>query len=207
MDAPEMSTPGMFVNIIPKDGGNQYHGSVFGEYTRAGFNGDNVNSTLKKAGLQAPQTLERYAFNPSIGGPIQKDRLWFQGSFLVFQNTNKVLNSYANASTNPLVFTPDLSHPVNDPVRNYAGTGRVTWQASAKNKKRARHPGWRHRHLLTGQNDDSPTDDQFDRTLRPDAVAYAGADAACEHLAASTNLWPDRCDQLERFFATHRFGL
>jgi hypothetical protein len=134
MDSPEMSTPGMFVNIIPKDGGNQIHGGIFGEYTRAGWNGDNVDSSLKKAGLQAPQTLERYTFNPSIGGPIRKDQLWYQGSFLVLQNTNRVLNSYANASTNPLLFTPDLSHPVNDPVRNYAGTGRITWQPTARNK-------------------------------------------------------------------------
>jgi len=125
-----MSTPGMFVSIIPKDGGNQVHGSIFGEYTRAGWNGDNVDSTLKKAGLQPPKTLERYMFNPSIGGPIVKDKLWYQGSFLVLQNTNQVLNSYANASTNPLLFKADLSHPVNDPTRNYAGTGRITWQDS-----------------------------------------------------------------------------
>lgn len=69
-----VSAPGGAVNIITRAGTNQFHGTVF-EFIRNGyFNAEN-------AALPTPDILKRSQFGGTIGGPIQKDKLFFFGSY------------------------------------------------------------------------------------------------------------------------------
>ncbi len=72
---------GMGINVIPKEGGNNFVGSFFITGANSSFQGNNYTDELKAQGLTSPNELRRvYDINPSGGGPIFKDKLWFYGS-------------------------------------------------------------------------------------------------------------------------------
>lgn len=135
MDSPEMATAGARVNLVPKDGGNQFHGGAFLVYTRGGWTGNNITSQLAALGISAPtKPLSLWDFNPTFGGPILKNKLWFQ---VTFQNHNEVDNSFNSfANTSPIfsTFVPDKTNLITDPNHAYTGDGRLTWQVSDKDK-------------------------------------------------------------------------
>jgi hypothetical protein len=131
----EMETGGVRVNIIPKSGGNRFTGSVFGSFTNENFQSTNLTEELQAQGLTAVDRIARISdFNPTLGGPIVRDRLWFYGGFRDWRTLGY---STLRQDTNPAdwVYTPDTSrHPgANDQVTDNA-TLRLTWQATSKDK-------------------------------------------------------------------------
>src|SRR5690348_587191 len=71
---------GLRINLIPKEGGNSFKGSVFATGVSSAWQGDNIDDDLKTRGLGLPdpnQMKRAYDVNPSIGGPLMKDKLWF----------------------------------------------------------------------------------------------------------------------------------
>lgn len=135
MDSPDMATAGARVNIIPKEGGNQFHGSTYVVYTRGGWTANNIDSRLAAFGIATPvKPLSFWDFNPSIGGPILKNRLWFHVAWQNHNEEDTAFNSYANTSPVFSTFTPDRVNLVTDPNHTYTGTGRLTWQATSKDK-------------------------------------------------------------------------
>jgi Carboxypeptidase regulatory-like domain len=69
---------GVFVDIVPKDGGNDFHGEVFGAYIPSRFVGSNLDSALTARGIAAqPKVKQIQDFDGSLGGPIKRDKLWF----------------------------------------------------------------------------------------------------------------------------------
>jgi hypothetical protein len=82
IDSAEVGQSGIRINLIPKDGGNQLRGSIFSTYTRDSWQSSNVDDYLRSQGLTEPaKTLKLWDFNPSVGGPIARDRLWFQTTY------------------------------------------------------------------------------------------------------------------------------
>ncbi len=83
--------PSGAVNVVTKSGTNMFHGDVF-EYVR-NFMFDSKNTRLRQPGRNpmSSMTLKRNQFGGTIGGPIQKDKLFF---FLGWQDT-------IQRSTNP----------------------------------------------------------------------------------------------------------
>src|SRR5215471_5336719 len=76
----EASGGGMFLNLVPKDGGNQFHGQFYGGGSGgSGFwQGDNLDSALNARGLLGQdKTVKIEDFDGSLGGPVKKDKLWF----------------------------------------------------------------------------------------------------------------------------------
>ena len=72
IDSAEVGQPGMRINLVPRDGGNQFHATLFAKYTRASWQGDNIDDELRAQGVTAPaKTPKQWDFNPSVGGPIQ----------------------------------------------------------------------------------------------------------------------------------------
>ena len=74
----EAETGGPSINIVPKSGGNEFHGSAF--YSTAGdwSTSNNVDDALKQVGITQPPTLRKnWDTSVSVGGPIKRDRLWF----------------------------------------------------------------------------------------------------------------------------------
>jgi hypothetical protein len=84
-DSAEMGQGGIRINMIPKDGGNTFRGSSYGNYTRGPWQAGNLRSNL--AGdlqfnpgnsLTNVGAIEKiWDFSASIGGPIARDKAWF----------------------------------------------------------------------------------------------------------------------------------
>jgi hypothetical protein len=148
----EVAAGGVLVNMIPKDGGNEFHGQVFagGTFGQGPFwQASNVTKELQDRGLLGAQILEHIQnFDGSIGGPIKRDRLWFVAS-------SRYTSTYDSP---PGVFypkpdgTPDLSRPGIEEQWIASGTFRLTWQINSKMKfsgtyeRNIKHKG----HELTG---------------------------------------------------------
>ena len=74
----EVSTGGVRVNMIPKQGGNQFSGAVFTSGSPGGWQSDNFTQRLKDRGLQNIDSVDKvFDYQFSLGGPILQDRLWF----------------------------------------------------------------------------------------------------------------------------------
>jgi hypothetical protein len=120
----EVSGGGLFMNLIPKEGGNAVGGSSFLGFTGRSFQGSNLTPALKAKGLASGDAVDHiYDVNVDLGGPIRRNRLWFYGSFRDVGNGNIVANS----------FYPDGRPGIYDQaVQNY--TVRLTWQAAQRHK-------------------------------------------------------------------------
>jgi Carboxypeptidase regulatory-like domain len=134
-DSAEMGQGGLRINMIPKDGGNTFRGTLFGNWTGDSWNGNNLTDDLKARGLTNISEVKKiYDFNPSFGGPIKRDRLWFQTTFRRQGLEKTVVDSYFDANPDPVRYTPDLSRPGVDDGYIMSGVVRLTWQATQKNK-------------------------------------------------------------------------
>ena len=77
----EVSTGGVRVNMIPKQGGNQFSGAAFVAGTPGSWQNDNFTQRLKDRGLQNIDRVDKvFDYQFSLGGPIIQDRLWFFGA-------------------------------------------------------------------------------------------------------------------------------
>src|SRR6185503_6839196 len=103
------------INVVPKDGGNFFSGSLFFSGTNEHFQGDNVNDELLTRGLTAggqSRIKKVYDIAPTFGGPIIQDRLWFFVSGRRMNNRTYVGNLYRNKNAgDPTKWTyePDLT--------------------------------------------------------------------------------------------------
>jgi hypothetical protein len=131
----ENETGGLTMNVVPKTGGNRISGSVF----FSGTNEDLMSENFKNiSGLSAPTPFKKiYDLNGSFGGPIKRDRIWYfinartQGSKRI--NANQFYNLNAGKADEWL-YAADLSRPGFSDRTWENVSGRVTWQANAKNK-------------------------------------------------------------------------
>jgi hypothetical protein len=134
----EAAEGGVRVNLIPKEGGNSFKGSVFGSFANESMASSNYTADLKAKGFTTPNAIKKVAdFNPAFGGPIKKDKLWFFGSYRMQVADNYVGGMFFDTTYNdPKVWTLNLdpNHRVsNDGLWN-EGNARLTWQATQKNK-------------------------------------------------------------------------
>ena len=78
----EATTGGPQMNIIGKQGGNRFAGSLFASGTGSSLQGDNLTAEVQAKGLTAANSIQKlFDINPSFGGPIVRDKLWFFGTF------------------------------------------------------------------------------------------------------------------------------
>jgi len=134
----EHYTGGVRINFIPRDGGNTFSGSLVTSFANKSMAGNNFTQELKAAGLPAPNTVKQlFDFNPSFGGPIKRNKLWFYTA----ARYNRAFNFapvYFNknaGNANVWTYEPDLSREpaaTQNEIKNFSG--RVTWQATPRNK-------------------------------------------------------------------------
>jgi hypothetical protein len=129
-EAMDMGQSGMRVNIVPKSGGNVFHGSVFGAYTGESFQSEmNIDNRLRSLGFTNPTGLVRlWDFNPSVNGPVKQDRLWFSLAYRSWGVTNTVAITH-NEATDRQSYQPG-TRSADDPGNIWDVTGRISWQAS-----------------------------------------------------------------------------
>jgi hypothetical protein len=120
----EIEGGGVYVNMVPKDGGNQFHADVFLGYVPSRFVGTNVTPLETTQGVTGQSRVsEIQDFNGSVSGPILKNKLWF---LITGRKQLTNLQSPGSFNTN--------GSPGVEVDYIYTGTGRLTYQASTKNK-------------------------------------------------------------------------
>jgi hypothetical protein len=122
----ETSAGGMWTNLIPRDGGNQYHFTFFGGLSGGSdfWQATNLNANTTARGLTGQdKTVKIEDFDGAFSGPIKTDKLWF-----VLTGRDQVTFTQAGAS----------QYPNGAPgIQNgylYNGTFRLTYQMNPKNK-------------------------------------------------------------------------
>ena len=77
----EIESGGVRINMIPREGRNDWSGHFFTTFAFQGLNADNVKNdeALLAANPDLTATLidEIWTINPVVGGPIVRDRVWF----------------------------------------------------------------------------------------------------------------------------------
>jgi hypothetical protein len=134
----DQATGGVRLNIIPREGGNTYSGTMFFTGATSAFQGNNYSDELKARGLSTPSSLKKmYDFNPGGGGPIVRDKLWFYMAGRRNYYDNYVGSLFENKNrgvATAWLYEPDLSQPSSAPQEFWNVNGRLTWQANQKNK-------------------------------------------------------------------------
>jgi hypothetical protein len=109
-DSAEMGQGGLRINMIPKEGGNQIRGSVFGNFTNDKWQANNLDDNLKSRGLQSIGKIQEiWDFNPTVGGPIMRDKLWFHFAFRNWGVNRTVAGSYPRSTRRGRVWTTATS--------------------------------------------------------------------------------------------------
>jgi hypothetical protein len=161
-DSAEATGGGMKVNIVPKDGGNAFSGSAYGVFTYSGWAWQNVDDELRARGLtNAADILKIWDFNPTYGGPIKRNTLWFQATY----------RNWGVDKTVPGSFSEITGEPGHDGGHINSGVLRLTWQVNQKNKIAAmytRPPKYRSNWGIAGSISPEAT------AVRTDPMIYHG---------------------------------
>ena len=158
----EVKTSGVVANTVAKEGGNRFTVYFYGDFSSSGLQGSNLDDALKAQGLQSVDHIKSLVeLNPTLGGPIVKDKLWFYGGFRYLKSEKYLANSYlakdpftkrsCNNTAGCLFGYPTLGIPIGtaklvpdsrdltkqdfsgDSYHN-TGTANLTWQIDRKNK-------------------------------------------------------------------------
>jgi hypothetical protein len=135
----QAATGGVRINFIPRDGGNKFAGTVAASYSKGSFASDNFTGTdVQQRGLASPNKIKANGeFNPGVGGPIVKDKLWFFASGKYVYADNFVAGQFFNANANKLnvfQYARDLSRQAILHQDQQIAALRVTYQLNQKNK-------------------------------------------------------------------------
>ncbi len=131
----EVDRGGVVINMVPKTGSNMYRGTVFANFSHSSLAGTNLTDALRAQGLPKAKAINHMAdVNPTYGGPISRDRLWFFGSYRELA-ISRPSTWYPDANPTDWAYTPDTSKPPTADERpNRTADVRLTWQVSPRNK-------------------------------------------------------------------------
>jgi hypothetical protein len=134
----ESPNSGVTFNMVPKEGGNRFSGSVFATGANEHFQSSNYTPELQAKGLRsAGQLFRMYDINPSGGGPILKNKLWFYVSGRWQTNQTYIPGSVGNANAGDAtkwLWVADESVRGKFNTTQNSGSFRFTYQANEKNK-------------------------------------------------------------------------
>jgi hypothetical protein len=134
-DSAEMGNPGLYIDLVPKDGGNRFSGTAFFDYTHEPWAWSNYSDRLKARGINdVTRVYEISDLNGGVGGPIMRDRLWFYGAARFETLDVSVVDNYYDKNPAPYLYEPDLDRPAHDSGDIPNQSIRLTWQGTAKDK-------------------------------------------------------------------------
>jgi DNA-binding Lrp family transcriptional regulator len=74
----EAPVGGVQINMIPRDGGNEFRGTIFATGGTSSFQSNNSDDELEAMGFLARNRVKSvYDVNVTYGGPILRNRLWY----------------------------------------------------------------------------------------------------------------------------------
>ena len=156
-DSAEMGQGGMRVNMVPRDGGNAFRGQIFANFADGPWAADNcaspgvgqpcTRSNLSGSTAYNPnnrltnvsEIQQVWDFNPSIGGPLFRDKLWFYYTFRHWGAEKTIGDSYFDSNPSQFVYEADSSRPGIDDGYILSNAVRVSWQATGKDKLSVYH--------------------------------------------------------------------
>ena len=140
----ENEAGGPHVNVVPKDGGNNFSWTFTGNGTNGSVQADNVSAELQARGLPPQSSVRKiWDLGGGVGGPIRRDKIWFYTahrwwgaqSYLPGSYYNKLHGQYIGTPNSGVArYEPDLDRQAYLNVHNEDHSGRLTWQATARNK-------------------------------------------------------------------------
>ncbi len=131
----EGSASAMAMNHIVREGSNRFNFTFETRFMTESMQSANLSDELRARGATTPQTLENlHDLAAYVGGPIMQDRLWFYGGVRRWGFKRQIAGLFENASLGEVVYTPDTTRPVAFTELDKSFGGRLTWQASAKDK-------------------------------------------------------------------------
>ena len=131
----ESASSGFSANGVPKEGGNRFSFSLSGLFTNDTLQSDNLSDDLRSRGVTTTDTtLHVYDAGVTLGGPIRKDKLWFFGAIRWQGSKNQKAGIFQNKTQGTPFYTPDLDRPADRRESDRFYAGRLTWQASQRNK-------------------------------------------------------------------------
>jgi hypothetical protein len=151
-DSTEVGQGGMRVNMVPRDGANSFRGMVIANWAGESFGSDNCGSPgigqfCTRSNLSGSKTFnpgnaitnvdvikDIWDVNPQIGGPIVRNKVWFNYTFRHWGSTKTKTDAYFDSNPSPFVYTADTSRPGLDDGHIRSNAVRISWQASSKDK-------------------------------------------------------------------------
>jgi hypothetical protein len=134
----EATTGGPQLNIIGKQGGNRFAGTFFINGSGSAFVNDNLSADQRAKGLSTPlKPIKLFDINPSVGGPIMHDRLWFFATYRYQMNRQSVASLWDNRNAGDntkWTYDPDFTKQSEDDGEWRNHSLRLTWQVSPRNK-------------------------------------------------------------------------
>jgi hypothetical protein len=134
----EAETGGPTLQIVPRSGGNNFKTSIYASGVGSGMVGSNYTPELQAQGLATPgKLLSQWDFTGGVGGPIKKDRLWFYATARDEGQHRSIPGIFPNLNAGvpgAYLYRPDVTRQAQGAEGFQTFSGRLTWQASARNK-------------------------------------------------------------------------
>ncbi|MEO7156780.1 MAG: hypothetical protein ABI039_04410, partial [Vicinamibacterales bacterium] len=139
--AAETLTGGITMNLVPKDGGNQFRGGAKWAKSPESWQGNNLTDDLKSLGVTGVDRIKHFEeFNIEQGGPIVKNKLWFFGAFRQAYYDKPIAKTFQTEGGLPYpqaaalcTATKNCEQGVSD-EKMANPILRLTWQMSERNK-------------------------------------------------------------------------
>ena len=128
----------MRLNIVPREGGNTFTGTIFGSFASENLASNNLSDDLRARGLSQANSIKSNGdVNPGFGGPLKRDKLWFYaaGRYMFYKNyAGGMFEDKTRNDPNVWTFNPDSSLPAVNAQDIEDGQVRLTWQVNDKHK-------------------------------------------------------------------------
>jgi hypothetical protein len=140
---------GVQSNLIPRTGGNSFHGTLLANGSTNALQSNNLTSRLKALGLTDTSRLKNmYDINGGFGGPVVKDRLWFFATGRYQTNTSYIPGLYFPLDPKSFVRVEDKSNQGFDDQFLWDYTTRITAAITPKMRVNGfiqiQHKWWPH---------------------------------------------------------------
>ena len=128
---------GVRASYVPREGANEYSGSIFLTGANGAFQGNNLTSFAAMRGLTPDALKATYDVNPAFGGPIVRGKAWFYTASRFQSNQAYVGGIFENRNAGNAAawsYDPDRSRPGLFAITQQSVNGRATWRPVPRHK-------------------------------------------------------------------------